>query len=187
MRGFLVSDTSNGTSFLIALWLADPLEVVLLATHFACLTPCKAYPWSVTQAPQALHAFYQGLHFHHTLFAFVDTSFRLCFGQYLSVICWHPKLCYVWNASAWLMFCSRVFSDPALASISTSLAIPRMNWSLMYTLDRSFLQLGHIKLQSHSPACSWIMQFWMDSFCIIDEMRSCVPWDLISAWLRPQA
>ena len=58
------------------------------------------------------------------------------------------------NAWAWLTFCSRVFSDPALANKSAcraSLAIPRMNWSLTYMLDKSWSQLGHIKLQSLAP------------------------------------
>ena len=47
------------------------------------------------------------------------------------------------NASAWLIFCTRVFSDPDFISMSASralLAMPRMNWSLIYMWDRSWWQ-----------------------------------------------
>ena len=58
------------------------------------------------------------------------------------------------NALAWLIFCSRILSDPAFASMSASrasLAMPRMNWSLIYMWDRSWWQFRHIKLQSRAP------------------------------------
>ena len=129
--------------------------------HIHGLSPDPAPPcWWL---PQPLQAFRQGcvsiILFLQLRVAVDQVVFwvHLCW-QY--IVIWNPAVSEMpeimfWfsmdilNALAWIVFCSRVFSNPALTSISacsTSLAIPWMNWSLMSMLDRSWLQLTYMKL-----------------------------------------
>ena len=79
---------------------------------------------------------------------FGEVTFQQCYRHclfyilslFLSVICWYPKCCYIWdawhlvlisNAFMWLTFSSRIFSDPAFVNISTCSALA-INWSLIY-------------------------------------------------------
>ena len=77
-------------------------------------------------------------------------------SEALDILSWSHMA--ISNALVWLIFYSRVFNDPALSSMSNcraSLAMPWMNWSLIYMLDRSWLQLGHMKSQYCAPDHSW--------------------------------
>ena len=101
--GFLILDILYSSSFLIALWLADSFEVVFLATCFACLNPCVAHPWLVAWSSSTMlvitttsTCILLGSCFNQSPFTSVcsgQSGYTL--GPFLSVICRHPKHCYV--------------------------------------------------------------------------------------------
>ena len=175
------------TLLIFNFWLAEPLKVVLLATHFICLTPCRAHLWPDPAPPcswllQPLHTFRSGF----VLVMVLSIGLHLgspAMSQALDILPWSRMA--ISNASKMVIFCSRVFSNPALASMSAcraSLAMPQMNWT-----DHDY-RWG---IWSHNPApliaklsnFEWTHYHFEQSM----KMRSGEPWDLTSVWLGPWA
>ena len=180
--------------------LAHALHVWPYAGQIHDLLPDLAPPcWEL---PQLLHAFWQGFILIMVLscsWVAVDSATfwtRFCkqYADICSPAMFEAPDILSWsriaisNALAWLIFCSKVFSNFPLASMSAcraSLAMPQMNWSLIYRLDRSWLQLG----QSSAPDTAKLSNFeWTHyRFERSMKMRSSEPWDLTSVWLGPRA
>ena len=171
--------------------LLHALHVWIHAGHIHGQLPAQVLPcWLLPQPLCALRQSCVSMFLLHFWVAAKQASFWVCFCwwytdiqtptmfEMLDILFWFHMA--VMNASAWLMFCYKVLTNSDLASISTLLAIPQMNWSLMYMLDRSWSQLRHIKLQSHAPeqgSSGWTHCCFVQSM----KMRSCGLWDLTSA------
>ena len=108
---FLIFNTTYCTSSLVTFWLADPLKVVLLATHFACLTPCRGHLWLVTWFSSTILVatttstyILVGFHSCHGPFVFVVLGWLgYILGWPLLVICWHLKPCYIWGTGYFVL------------------------------------------------------------------------------------
>ena len=152
------------------LCLSHALYVWPYVGHIHGLSPDTAPPcWRL---PQPLHAFCWG-----QISAMVLSCLwvGVVWATFWAKLCWWyadihnpamsetPDILFwsciaISNALAWLIFCSRVFSNAAFTSMSTSrasLVIPWINWSLIYMWDRSWWQFRHIKSQSWTPDRSW--------------------------------
>ena len=207
MRASMVASTSSmhhrATRF------SSPFDWQTISKWF-CL-PHALHFWPLQGISMAYHLIqlhhdgvYRSLytHFSHGPFALASSSRSGCVLCPPLLICWHPQPARsetvdisfwsrmaISDSSAWLIFCSRVFSDPTFPPVGHHWQYP--GWTgpwYIYGIGHGY----NLGIWSHNPGQLIVAEIHnsersRNRFERSMKMRSSVPWDLISTWLGPQA